>query len=91
MNTIPAKDLKRHGISAIEKLLPHGPVHVIKRNQPICVVIAEEEYRQLTQAAASPANSHTVMEWFALSASGSATKEEIDVRLADERNSWNQP
>jgi PHD/YefM family antitoxin component YafN of YafNO toxin-antitoxin module len=93
MNAIPANELKRHGISAIEKLLANGPVHVIKRNQPVCVVLAEEEYRQLTQAAqaASASPGHTVMEWFALYTPGTATKEEIDKRLVAEREEWDKP
>ena len=92
MNAIPANELKRHGISAIEKLLPNGPVHVIKRNQPVCVVITETEYQQLTQAAqeSTGVKSQTVMEWFALCAPGTATKTEIDNNLASERESWHQ-
>ena len=96
MNAIPANELKRHGIAAIEKLLKNGPVHVIKRNRPVCVVLAEEEYRQLMLAAqaaqaAQADRSHSVMEWFALYAPGTATKEEIDKRLATERDSWDKP
>ena len=48
MNAIPANELKRHGISAVEHLLANGPVHIIKRNQPICVVLTEDEYEKLT-------------------------------------------
>lgn len=93
MNAIPANELKRHGISAAEKLLRNGPVHVIKHNKPVCVVLSEDEYQQLTQAAqaAKPVTSHTVMEWFALYPAGTATKEEIDKRLATERESWDKP
>lgn len=90
MNAIPANDLKRHGISAVEQLLANGPVHIIKRNQPVCVVLAEDEYERLTKAAQAniSVHSHTVMEWFALPSSGSATKEQIDQRLNNERDSW---
>lgn len=92
MNAIPANDLKRHGISAVERLLANGPVHIIKRNQPVCVVLAEDEYERLTKAAQSNTSihSHTVMEWFALPPAGTFTKEEIDQRLNDERNSWDK-
>ncbi len=90
MNAIPANELKRHGISAVEKLLRNGPVHIIKHNQPVCVVLGEEEYRQLTQAAesAKTGEPRSVMEWFALYSPGASTKEEIDRRLATERESW---
>ncbi|MFZ4856487.1 MAG: type II toxin-antitoxin system Phd/YefM family antitoxin [Desulfuromonadaceae bacterium] len=90
MNAIAANDLKRHGISAVELLLANGPVHIIKRNQPVCVILAEDEYEKLTRAAQAntSVHSHTVMEWFALPASGVSTKEEIDQRLNAERDSW---
>lgn len=92
MNALPANELKRHGISAVEHLLVNGPVHIIKRNQPVCVVLAEDEYEKLTKAAQANTlvHSHTVMEWFALPASGVSTKEEIDQRLNAERDLWDK-
>ncbi|MBK5276377.1 MAG: hypothetical protein JJE30_15210 [Desulfuromonadales bacterium] len=92
MNAIAANDLKRHGISAVELLLVNGPVHIIKRNQPVCVVLAEDEYEKLTRAAQanSSVHSHSVMEWFALPASGTATKKEIDQRVTADRDSWDK-
>ena len=92
MNAIAANDLKRHGISAVEQLLVNGPVHIIKRNQPVCVVLAEDDYEKLTRAAQvnTSVHSHTVMEWFALPASGTSTKEEIDRRLNAERDTWDK-
>lgn len=92
MNAIPANELKRHGILAVEHLLANGPVHIIKRNQPVCVVLAEDEYERLTRAAEAntSVHSHTVMEWFALPASGTSSKEKIDQRLNAERDSWDK-
>ena len=93
MNAIAANELKRHGISAVEQLLANGPVHIIKRNQPVCVMLTEDEYEKLTKAAqaAVSANTHTVMDWFLLPAVGTATKEEIDQRLNAERDEWDAP
>ncbi len=90
MNAIAANDLKRHGISAVEHLLTNGPVHIIKRNQPVCVVLTEDDYEKLTRAAQAntSVHSHTVMEWFALPVAGTTTKEEIDQRLNADRDSW---
>jgi PHD/YefM family antitoxin component YafN of YafNO toxin-antitoxin module len=92
MNAIPANELKRHGISAVEHLLVNGPVHIIKRNQPVCVVLAEDEYEKLTRAARTNTSVHsqTVMEWFALPVSGTGTKEELDQNLNTERDSWDK-
>jgi hypothetical protein len=91
MNTLAANELKRHGISAIEKLLSRGPVHVIKRNQPICVVLGEEEYARLTAVAKEePPRYLSVMEWCALPALDSVEKDELDRRIAHERETWEQ-
>lgn len=90
MNAISANELKRHGISAVEQLLANGPVHIIKRNQPVCVVLTEGEYEKLTKAVQANTSVHpyTIMEWFALPSSGVSTREEIDQRLNAERDSW---
>jgi hypothetical protein len=90
MNTIAANELKRHGITAIEKLIAKGPVHVIKRNKPVCVVLAEDEYERLTRAAGGEATAQklSVMEWFSLSPLGEAEKGELDGRLSRERDEW---
>ncbi|MBI5598294.1 MAG: type II toxin-antitoxin system prevent-host-death family antitoxin [Deltaproteobacteria bacterium] len=50
MNTIPAQEIKRRGISVVDEVLKDGPVHVIKNNQPRYVVISEEHYRELVSA-----------------------------------------
>jgi hypothetical protein len=90
MNTIAANELKRHGITAIEKLITKGPVHVIKRNQPICVVLTEDEYERLTRAAKGETSSQklSVMDWFSLPPLGTAEKSELDDRLSQERDGW---
>ncbi len=47
MNNIPAQEIKRRGISAVDNALLHGPVHVIKNNRPQYVVLSEERYEEL--------------------------------------------
>jgi hypothetical protein len=92
MNTIAANELKRHGITAIEKLLLKGPVHIIKRNQPVCVVLDEAEYERLTQAAkgGDQAQQLSVLDWFSLPPLGAAEKAELDERLSRERDGWDK-
>jgi len=34
MNTVPAQEIKRRGISIVDEILKDGAVHVIKNNQP---------------------------------------------------------
>jgi PHD/YefM family antitoxin component YafN of YafNO toxin-antitoxin module len=53
MNTIPAQDIKRRGISAVDQALRAGPVHVIKNNRPQYVVLTEECFQELIEAQAS--------------------------------------
>lgn len=50
MRTIPAREIKRRGISAVDDALKNGPVHVIKNDQPSYVILNEEHYRELVEA-----------------------------------------
>lgn len=50
MNTIPAHEIKRRGISAVDEALQQGPVHVIKNNSPQYVVLSEERFQELLEA-----------------------------------------
>jgi len=50
MNTIPAQEIKRGGISAVDAALSLGPVHVIKNNRPQYVVLSESSYQELIES-----------------------------------------
>lgn len=50
MNTLAAQEIKRKGISAVDEQLKDGPVHIIKNNKPIYVVLSEERYKELLVA-----------------------------------------
>lgn len=47
--TIPATEIKRRGLTVIDKALKRGPVHVLKDNEPTYVIMAEEQYRELSE------------------------------------------
>ena len=47
MRAIPAQEIKRRGLVAVDPWLEHGPVHVIKNNRPRYVVMSEAEYDSL--------------------------------------------
>ncbi len=50
MNTVPAQEIKRKGISAVDEYLAEEPlVHVIKSNRPQYVVMSEDYYSELMQ------------------------------------------
>lgn len=50
MNTIPANEIKRRGIAAVDDLIAGGDLHVIRNNQPQYVVLSEERYQDLIVA-----------------------------------------
>ena len=50
MRSIPAREIKRRGISAVDEALKDGPVYVIKNDQPSYVVMDEAHYRELVEA-----------------------------------------
>lgn len=50
IRTIPAKEIKRRGIGAVDDLLCEGPVHVIQFDEPKYVVMTEARYRDLLEA-----------------------------------------
>ena len=51
MNSIPAQELKRRGIAAVDDLIAKGDVHVIRNNKPQYVVLSEERYQELVAEA----------------------------------------
>jgi PHD/YefM family antitoxin component YafN of YafNO toxin-antitoxin module len=81
MNTIPALEIKRRGISALDELLKQGPVHVIKNNRPQYVVLTAEDYAKLNQRP-------SLWQWLERPARGSRSKKAIDQQLHAERDSW---
>lgn len=51
MNSIPAQEIKRRGIAAVDDLIAKGDVHVIRNNQPQYVVLSEDRYQELVAEA----------------------------------------
>lgn len=51
MNSIPAQEIKRRGLKAVDALLEKGDVHVIRNNKPQYVVLTEERYQELVAEA----------------------------------------
>lgn len=47
MNTIPAQEIKRRGITAVDGMIAMGDVHVIRNNRPEYVVLTEARYQEL--------------------------------------------
>ena len=47
MNIVPAQEIKRRGIAAVDDLISKGDLHVIRNNQPQYVVLSEARYQEL--------------------------------------------
>jgi hypothetical protein len=50
MSTIPAREIKRRGISAVDEDLRSGPVQVIQHDEVRYVVLNLEQYNELKEA-----------------------------------------
>lgn len=50
LNTIPAQEIKRRGIAAVDDLIVKGPVHVIRNNKPEYVIMSQQRYADLLKA-----------------------------------------
>jgi len=93
MRTIAAAELKRRGLAALHGLLRRGPVHVLHRNRPACVVLSPEDYERL-EAAAAAADGKAPDAWSLLKAppvAGGRSRAELDAEIAAERASWDLP
>jgi PHD/YefM family antitoxin component YafN of YafNO toxin-antitoxin module len=49
MNIVPAQEIKRRGIAAVDEALAQGPVHIVKNNRAQYVVLTEERYNELLE------------------------------------------
>jgi PHD/YefM family antitoxin component YafN of YafNO toxin-antitoxin module len=49
MRTLPAREIKRRGIVAVDDALKVGPVHVVKEDRLAYVVMSEEQYQELVE------------------------------------------
>ncbi len=49
MNIVPAQEIKRRGMAAVDEALSQGPVHIIKNNRLQYVVLTEERYSELIE------------------------------------------
>jgi hypothetical protein len=94
MQSVPATELKRRGLAAVEDLLGGGPVHVIKNSRPACVVISVAEYQRLLAAAAPAPEPAPVDIWTLMLQpvpGGRRSREEIDAELDAQRSEWDRP
>lgn len=90
MQSLPAQEIKRRGLAALEELLPHGPVHILKHNRPACVVLSEADDARLSAGATATGRGSA---WDALLAPpgiGTEPRESVDARLRRGRDEWGE-
>ncbi len=51
MNTMPAQEIKRRGLAALDDVIARGDVHLIRNNRPEYVVLTEARYQELVAEA----------------------------------------
>lgn len=89
MNSMPAKEIKRRGITAVDKALKKGPVHIVKNNRPQYVVMREEDYQKQLQSRSTSSGRDELWQFLMNRPwQGTRTKKEIDTQIAEERASW---
>ncbi len=89
MNTLPAQEIKRRGVKAIELALKNGPVHIIKNNVPACVILTEAQYAYLTMPRPQKIKKENLLQWLLQKKTlASKTREELDALLTTERDGW---
>jgi PHD/YefM family antitoxin component YafN of YafNO toxin-antitoxin module len=81
MNSIPAQEIKRRGISALDELLKSGPVHVIRNNKPTYVVLTQNDYVRLSEKP-------SLWTWLDRPVRKGPSKREIDKQVRVEREAW---
>ena len=47
MSLVSVQEVKRRGMSAVDKALEEGPVHLVRSNRAEYVVMSEQDYREL--------------------------------------------
>lgn len=88
MNTLTIAELKRRGMAAIEDGLRHGPVHIVKCNRPVAVVLSEDDYLRLVRGKAAAPGGLTALQWLlSQPPAGKRSKAWIDAKLKAAR-SW---
>ena len=94
MNILPAQEIKRRGVKAIELALKHGPVHIFKNNTPSCVVLTEAQYALMTSKPSPPPKTTktNILQWLLRDKPliCSKTRKELDTRISTERDEWDR-
>ncbi len=87
-NVISAQEIKRRGISAVDRALEQGPVHVIQRNRPRYVILSEESYQLLAEGVEARGRLWRRLLEDDAPPSAPRTRADLDRELQAEREGW---
>ena len=83
MNSIPAQEIERRGMSAVDDLLQTGPVQIVENDRPRYVVLAATDHERLTAG-------RSAWDWLDRPSCGTREKAAIDADLEAERAAWDR-
>ncbi len=88
MNTLPAGEIRRRGLAALEESLKQGPVHILKHNRPSAVVLSEDDYRRLCESAGQASPGDAAIAYLLALPPGETQPEVLKAQLEQEREAW---
>jgi len=87
MKTLPSQELKRRGLAAVESLIADGPVEIIKRNRPACIIVSVDLFHELTGKRCA-GKRPSISDLFAQPAKGRRRRKEVDAAIREKRANW---
>ncbi len=93
MNTLTIEQIKRRGFAAVEDAARHGPIHLVKRNQPVWVVLTEAEFSRLSaldKPMTGPRKRTSLEIFLSDDPGGNLDAEGLARRINEERDSWHE-
>jgi hypothetical protein len=52
MNCVQAREIKKRGIGALDEALLRGPVRIVRRDRPSCMVLSLAQFEEMQEASA---------------------------------------
>ena len=82
---IPIQEIKRRGMTAVDRgLREHGVVTVVRNNRPAYVVLAPDDYEEMVRAADCARLTQALADWQEGRCKATTVDELMEEALADE-------
>lgn len=87
MQTVSASEVKHRGVAALESCLVNGPVHIVKNNRLLFVVLSESDYVRLCSI--EPSKLQSGLDFMLHKpATGNKTRSALDKLIKLEKENW---